>query len=124
MKFSGQERHGPVIIKFLRDHGPHTVREVATAIHVEVPICNKALRRMMARGFVSPTGEYRGDGNHRAQLYQYMDVEDLEDMDQVMSQYERNRAIAASEWIVRSLRSGYNPAMFDPFRVLRAQVGA
>lgn len=123
MKFAGQEKHGPVISRFLRDHGPHTVREVADAIKIDVAICNKALRRMMARGYIQATGEYRGEAKFRAQMYCYVDVEDHELPDPVMDDFERNRSIAAAERIISNLRGAYIPGMFDPFRVLRAQVG-
>ena len=52
-----------------------------------------------------------------------MDIEE-EDNELMINEVARRRAIEAAETFVRGLRSGYMPGMFDPFRVLRAQVGA
>lgn len=123
MKFCGQDKYGPLVVRHLQTMGPHTVRETANAIGVPVGETNKALHRMVGRGLVEGTGEYRGDGKFRAQVFRWADVEDEEILEPVMNDYERNRALEATDRVIKNLRAIYNPRKFDPFRVLRAQVG-
>lgn len=124
MKFFGQDKYGPVIVRYLQTYGPHTVREIAETVEVEIGLINKALRRMMCRGLVEETGQYRGDGIYRAKLYRWTDIEDVEALEPIMDKFERNVALEATDRAIRNLRAAYVPGMFDPFRVLRAQVAA
>lgn len=123
MKFFGQDKYGPVVVKHLQTKGPHTVREMAEIYGIEVCLINKAVRRMMCRGLVEETGEYRGKSIHRAKVYRFTNVEEPEILEPMMNSYERNNALAATDRIIGSLRGSYIPGLFDPFRVLRAQVG-
>ena len=77
----------------------------------------------MCRGQVERTGERKGVGSGCANIYRWVDIEE-EDNELMINEVARRRAIEAAETFVRGLRSGYMPGMFDPFRVLRAQVGA
>ncbi|MNK62889.1 hypothetical protein D3C87_820830 [compost metagenome] len=122
MNFVGQDKHGYAVIRSLRDNGPQTVREIAESIGSDTHSTDQAVRRMMCRGQVQRTGERKGVGSGRANIYRWVDVEEA-DLDPLMNETERNRAIESADRIVRSLRAAYNPSMFDPFRVLRAQVG-
>ena len=123
MKFAEQDRYGQAVINSLRIYGPMTVREIAAAIGLSVNGTDHAIRRMMCRGQVERTGERKGVGSGCANIYRWVDIEE-EDNELMINEVARLRAIEAAETFVRVLRSGYMPGMFDPFRVLRAQVGA
>jgi len=124
MKFSGQDRYGPIVIKHLRDHGPKTGRELAEELHLDVGLANKTLYRMEEAGFAIRTGEFRGVGNSRANAFSWVPMLDLEVPERVLRSTERDAQMKANERSITALRSSYVPGQFDPFRVLRAQVGA
>jgi len=123
MKFSGQDRYGPIVIKHLRDHGPKTGRELAEELQLDVGLANKTVRRMAEAGFAIRTGEVRGVGNRRANVFRCVPMRDLEVPERVLRCMEREAQIKTNERLITALRSGYVPGLFDPFRVLRAQVG-
>lgn len=122
MKFAGQDKYGYLVIKHLRANGPQTVRELATAFDATIHVTGQALRRMMCRGLIEGTGEYRGEGCYRAQVFRWVDIEDSDSGEPLMDDCERNKAIAASDRAIVGLRAAYIPGAFDPFRVPRAQV--
>ncbi len=124
MKFSGQDKYGPMIIRHLRDHGPKTGRELAEELHLGVGQANKTVHRMADAGFAARTGEFRGVGKYRSNVFRWVPMLDLDIPETILRGMERDTQIKANERTVRALRSGYIPGQFDPFRVLRAQIGA
>lgn len=124
MKFSGQDKYGPMVIRHLRDHGPKTGRELAEELHLEVGLANKTVHRMADAGFAVRTGEFRGVGKYRSNVFSWVPMLDVEVPDPVLRGMERNQQLEANERSIKALRKSYIPGMFDPFRVLRAQVGA
>lgn len=123
MKFAGQDKYGLVVINSLRVYGPMTVKEIAKAIGTDVNAADHAIRRMMGRGLVERTGERKGTGSGSANIYRWVDIEE-DDREPMINEAARQRAIESADLVVRSLRAAYIPSQFDPFRVLRAQVGA
>lgn len=130
MKFAWQDKYGEAVVNCLRIHGPHTIREVAEILDFNVCRIDTTMRRLMCKGYVEPTGERKGTGSGRAAIYRWVDVEDpeeiAEDDDRIRtaSMYARAHALMMADELVRTLRTDYKPAVFDPFRVLRVQVGA
>lgn len=124
MKFSGQDRYGPMVIRQLRDFGPHTGRELAEALGLDVGLANKTIHRMADAGFAVRTGEFRGVGKYRSNVFRWVPMLDLEVPEPVLRGMERNLQLEANERAIKALRSSYIPNTFDPFRVLRAQVAA
>lgn len=113
-----------MVIKHLRDHGPKTGRELAEELHLDVGLANKTLYRMEEAGFAIRTGEFRGVGKYRANVFSWVPMLDLEVPERVLRSTERDAQMKANERSITALRSSYVPSLFDPFRVLRAQVGA
>lgn len=124
MKFSGQDRYGPMIIRHLRDFGPKTGRELAEELHLAVGVANKNVHRMADAGFAVRTGEFRGVGKYRSNVFRWVPMMDLDVPEPILRGMERDVQIKANERAIKALRSSYVPNTFDPFRVLRAQVGA
>lgn len=122
MKFSGQDKYGPMIIRHLRDHGPKTGRELAEELHLDVGLANKTVHRMADAGFAARTGEFRGVGKYRSNVFRWVPMVNLEIPETILRGMERDTQIKANERTVRALRLGYTPGQFDPFRVLCAQV--
>lgn len=123
MKFAAHDKTGVALVNCLRIYGPHTIKEVAELLGIEQRMADKTMRRLLCRGYVEQTGERKGAGSGRAAIYRWSDVETPEPPGPMMNVYERRRAIAMADELVRTLRAGWNPAAADPFRVLRAQVG-
>lgn len=124
MSFATHDRWGVAIVNCLRIYGPHTIKEVGELIGLEQRRTDGVMRRLMCQGHVEQTGERKGTGSGRAAIYQWVDVEDEEKPQPMMNVYERKRAVAMADELVRTLRAGWNPNLVDPFRVLRAQVAA
>lgn len=123
MKFAPQDKQGVAIVNCLRLYGPNTIREVAELIGIDQRRADTVMRRLMCQGYVEPTGERKGTGSGRAAVYRWLDVGDNEKPEPMMNVYERKRAVAMVDELVKTLRAGWNPRKVDPFRVLRAQVG-
>ena len=121
MSFAPQDKHGYAVVNSLRIYGPQTVREIAESIGADAHSTDQAIRRMMCRGLLERTGERKGTGSGRANIYRWIDVEE-EDLGPMVDENDRHRAIESADKVVRSLRAAYVPGLFDPFRVLRAQV--
>jgi hypothetical protein len=113
-----------MVIRHLRDHGPKTGRELAEELHLDVGLANKTVHRMADAGFAVRTGEFKGIGKYRSNVFRWVPMLDLEVPEPVMRGMERNLQLEANERSIKALRKSYIPGMFDPFRVLRAQVGA
>lgn len=130
MKFAAQDKNGEKVINCLRIYGPQTVGEVVDHLGLDRHRADSIMRRLMCKGYVEPTGERKGTGSGRAAIYRWVDVEDpeevAEDDDRIRtaSMYARAHALMMADELVRTLRTDYKPAVFDPFRVLRVQVGA
>lgn len=124
MKFAPHDRHGVAIVNCLRIHGPLTIREVSELLGLDLRRADQTMRRLMVQSHVEPTGERKGAGSGRAAIYRWLDVEAPEKPEPMMNAYERKRALAMADELIRTLRAGWNPGAADPFRVLRAQVGA
>lgn len=123
MKFAGQDKYGEAVVNCLRIYGPHTIREVAELLEINIFRADTTMRRLICKGYVEPTGERQANGSGRAAIYRWIDVDEPEERGPMMNVYERARAISMADDLVRSLRGSYTPGLFDPFRVLRAQVG-
>lgn len=123
MKFVGQDKNGEKVINCLRIYGPQTVGEIVDHLGLDRHRADSIVRRLMCKGYVEPTGEHRRSNLRSATVYRWVDVEDAEDRGPMMNVYERARALTMADDLVRSLRGSYIPGLFDPFRVLRAQVG-
>jgi hypothetical protein len=123
MKFSGQDKYGPVVVRHLRDHGPKTGRELAEELHLDVGLANKTVHRLADAGFAARTGEFRGVGKFRSNVFRWVPIPDLEVPERILRGMEREVLLKANERAITALRSSYIPGQFDPFRVLRAQVG-
>ncbi|WP_454676659.1 hypothetical protein [Achromobacter marplatensis] len=124
MKFAQHDKHGVAIVNCLRIYGPQTIRDVAQLIGIDQRRADSTMRRLTCQGYVEPTGERKGTGSGRAAIYRWADVETPEKPEPMMNVYERKRALAMADELIRTLRAGWNPGAADPFRVLRAQVGA
>ncbi|WP_343499231.1 hypothetical protein [Achromobacter denitrificans] len=124
MSFAQQDKHGVAIVNCLRIYGPNTIRAVAEILGMDQRRADSTMRRLMCQGHVEPTGERKGTGSGRAAIYRWVDVKDDEKSGPMMNVYERKRALAMADDLIKSLRAGWNPRKTDPFRVLRAQVMA
>lgn len=124
MRFAGQDKYGEAVVNCLRVYGPHTIREVAEILEINIFRADTTMRRLMCKGYVEPTGERQGTGSGRAAIYRWIDVEEEEERGPMMNVYERARALTMADELVRTLRTSYQPAVFDPFRVLRVLLGA
>lgn len=123
MSFAQQDKHGVAIVNCLRIYGPNTIREVAELIGIDQRRADSTMRRLMCQGHVEPTGERKGVGSGRAAIYRGLDVGEDVKQEPMMNVYERRRAIAMADDLIGRLRADWKPNKFDPFRVLRAQVG-
>ncbi|CAB3909306.1 hypothetical protein LMG26842_05780 [Achromobacter dolens] len=124
MKFVGQDKNGEKVINCLRIYGPQTVGEVVDHLGLDRHRADSIMRRLLSKGYVEPTGEHRKYNLRSAIVYRWVDVEDSEERGPMLNMYERTRAIAQADELIGWLRCGYNKGQFDPFRVLRVQVGA
>lgn len=125
MKFATQDKNGVAIVNCLRLHGEMTIREVSEMLCLDLKRTDQTMRRLMLQSNVEQTGKRKRVGSGRAaMIYRWLDIDAPDKPEPMMNVYERKRAIESADRIVRSLKAAYNPAMFDPFRVLRAQVGA
>lgn len=124
MTLAKHNRHGVAIVNCLRIYGPHTIREVAELIGLDPHRADSTMRYLLCNGYVEQTGERRGTGRGRAAIYRWVDVEEPKVQEPMMNVYERKRAIAQADELIGWLRCSYNRGQFDPFRVLRVQVGA
>lgn len=124
MKFAGQDKYGEAVVNCLRIYGPHTIREVAEILEIDQCRADTTMRRLMCKGYAEPTGERKGTGSGRAAVYRWIDAEEPEERGPMMNVYERARALTMADELIRTLRDSYIPNQFDPFRVLRVQVGA
>lgn len=124
MSFAQHDKNGVAIVNCLRIYGPQTIREVAEVLGLDPRRADSTMRRLMCQGHVEPTGERKGTGSGRAAIYRWLDVEDDGKAGPMMNIYERRRAIAMADDLIRTLRVDWKPNKFDPFRVLRAQVTA
>lgn len=123
MKFSGQDRYGPMVIRHLREHGPKTGRELAEELHLDVGLANKTIHRMADAGFAVRTGEFRGVGKYRSNVFSWVPMLDLEVPEPILRGMEREVQLKENDRAINALRTSFVPGQFDPFRVLRAQVG-
>lgn len=124
MKFVGQDKNGEKVINCLRIYGPQTVGEVVDHLGLDRHRADSIMRRLLSKGYVEPTGEHRKYNLRSAIVYRWVDVEDSEERGPMLNMYERARAIAQADELIGWLRCSYNRGQFDPFRVLRVQVGA
>lgn len=124
MKFVGQDKNGEKVINCLRIYGPQTVGEVVDHLGLDRHRADSIMRRLLNKGYVEPTGEHRKYNLRSAIVYRWVDVEDSEERGPMLNMYERARAIAQADELIGWLRCSYDRGQFDPFRVLRVQVGA
>lgn len=124
MKFATHDKHGVAIVNCLRLHGPMTIREASELLGLDLRRTDRTMRRLMLQSHVEQTGERKGMGSGRAAVYRWLDVEAPEKSEPMMNVYERKRALAMADELIQALRAGWKPGKSDPFRVLRAQVGA
>lgn len=122
MSFAPHDKHGVAIVNCLRLHGPMTIREVSEMLGLKLRLTDQTMRRLMLQSHVEQTGERKGVGSGRAAIYRWLDIEAPDKPEPMINVYERKRALAMADDLIRSLRAQWQPGMTDPFRVLRAQV--
>ncbi|WP_315136384.1 helix-turn-helix domain-containing protein [Achromobacter marplatensis] len=123
---TGKRRDGnKLVLDALGMAGPQTITELAAATKLTKSSVRDVLERLAHEGRSHKTKEIRVSVYGRAHVFALGQGEASDDVDEPILQVrERTRAIQETAKTVESLRAGFVPGMFDPFRVLRAQVGA
>lgn len=125
MKFATQDKNGVAIVNCLRLHGEMTIREASEMLGLDLKRTDQTMRRLMLQSNVEQTGKRKRVGSGRsAMIYRWLDIDAPDKPEPMMNVYERKRAIAMTDQLIQAMRTTVDPSVFDPFRVLRAQVGA
>lgn len=125
MKTAKRRDGNKLVLEALRSAGPQTVMQLAAATRLTGSSVRDVLDRLAVEGRAHKTKEIRASQYGRAFVFAIGqgDVEDCPD-EPMLQVRERTRAIQETAKTVESLRAGFVPGKFDPFRVLRAQAGA
>lgn len=112
-----------MVLAALRAQNLQTIAELADVTQLSKQGVRNALMLLRDDGAVHRRPEMRKFPTHESHIYAIGPGETDDHDEPLMPIRARELAIKESLATVDAIRSGYNPAMFDPFRVLRAQVG-
>ena len=125
MKTGKRRDSNKLVLEALGMAGPQTITELAAATKLTKSSVRDVLERLAGEGRVHKTKEIRVSVHGRAHIFALGQGDAADEPDEPMlAVRERTKAIQETNKTVQGLRAGYMPGMFDPFRVLRAQVGA
>lgn len=114
-----------LVLQALGVAGPQSITEIAAMTKLTKSSVRDVLERLAGEGRVHKTKEIRASVHGRAHVFALGQGDASDEPDEPMlAVRERTKAIQETNKTVQGLRDGYMPGMFDPFRVLRAQVGA
>ncbi len=109
----------------LRQKDNQTIADIAEMTHISREAVRLALRRLVAHGYAHKTHEVRKFTNYESHIFALGSGEPEDEPEEpIMHVRERTKAIEDTARTIQGLRSQFIPGLFDPFRVLRAQVGA
>lgn len=114
-----------LVLQALSVAGPQSITEIAARTKLTKSSVRDVLERLGGEGRVHKTKEIRVSVHGRAHVFALGQGDACDEPDEPMlAVRERTKAIQETNKTVQGLRAGYMPGMFDPFRVLRAQVAA
>lgn len=125
MKTGKRRDSNKLVLEALGMAGPQTITELAAATKLTKSSVRDVLERLAGEGLLHKTTEIRVSVHGRAHIFALGHGEGGgEAHEPMMAVRERTKAIQETSRTIDNLRGSYLPGMFDPFRVLRAQVGA
>lgn len=108
----------------LRQQNYQTIADIAEKTKISREAVRQALRTLIEHGYAHKTKEVRKFVNYESHIFALGPGEGHEDQDEPMMHVrERTKAIEDTARTIQGLRTAFIPGQFDPFRVLRAQVG-
>lgn len=111
------------ILYRLRAYGPLDVFQLQEHIRANLQNVRVAARDLNERGLVHISTWHKRNGAKRVAVYAVGAGENVA-KDEVDIDDRVRRAMAETAETIAALRLAIDPGMFDPFRVLRAQVSA
>lgn len=121
----GKRRDSSKLVLEALSAGPRTITEIAAAIKLTKSSVRDVLERLAIEGRAHKTSEIRASVHGRAHIFAIGQGEGATEHDEpMMAVRERTKALQETSRTIDTLRGSYLPGTFDPFRVLRAQVGA
>lgn len=121
----GKRRDSSNLVLEALSAGPRTITEIAAAIKLTKSSVRDVLERLALEGRAHKTNEIRVSVHGRAHIFAIGQGEGAVEHDELMMAVrERTKALQETSRTIDTLRGSYQPGSFDPFRVLRAQVGA
>jgi len=122
-----QNRRGNkrVVLAALEKQNLQTIAEISAVTGLSKVSVRNALVLLMADSAVHRRPEVRQFATYESHIYAVGagDAQDEPEMP-IINERDRKKALEQVASTICLVRGGYVPGMFDPFRVLRAQVGA
>lgn len=108
----------------LRQQNYQTIGDITQKTGISKEAVRQALRTLIAHGYAHKTQMVRKFPSYECHIFALGPSETDEEPDEPMMHVrERTKAIEDTARTIQGLRSAFIPGQFDPFRVLRAQVG-
>jgi len=114
-----------VVLAALEMQNLQTIAEISAVTGLSKVSVRNALVLLMADSAVHRRPEVRKFATYESHIYAVGAGEAQEEADMpIINERDRKKALEQVDSTICLVRSGYEPGMFDPFRVLRSQVGA
>jgi len=114
-----------VVLAALESQDLLTIAEISAATGLTKPSVRNALVLLMEDEAVHRRPEVRQFATYESHVYAVGAGEAKEEPEMpIINERDRKKALEHVASTIVLVRSGYVPGRFDPFRVLRAQVGA
>lgn len=111
------------VLASLKEKGPQTVAELVKSTGLSTERVRYAVDGLAWSREIHCSHEMRQIWNGQAHIFVFGAGPENEDPDFYRLRVERQDVMAETQRTVERIRGSYIPGIFDPFRVLRAQVG-
>lgn len=112
------------VLASLKERGPQTVAELVASTGLSKERVRYAVDGLVCAKAAHCSHEMRQIWNGQAHIFVYGPGPENEDPNFYHYRLELGAAMAENDNTVERIRGSYIPGIFDPFRVLRVQVGA
>lgn len=112
-----------LVLATLRDGGPQTIAEIATKAALSKECVRYAIDALVWANEIHYSGKTKKFLRCEAHIFEYGPGDGSHDPEEFHRKGERQNAMAENQRTVERIRNSYIPGIFDPFRVLRVQVG-
>ncbi len=114
-----------IVLEALRAKDNQTIAEIVAMTKLSKEGVRDSLICLMERGQIHRLAEKRKFATFESHVYAFGPGEPQEEPEEPLTPVrERTKAIQESLRTVQTMYASYIPGQFDPFRVLRVQVGA